>query len=108
MPVNAIINETISSNTTTGPIKVRRGGAHVIEFIRTAGSIDLEVQISFDGSTYVTLTDTSGTDVSSTLDGTTDYKRWELLAQVDSYYQIVSTNNSSGSVDAKMTRIISE
>lgn len=108
MPSAVLQNTTISSDTTTGPIKVRRGGAHRLDAIRTAGSIDLSLEISLDGSTYVPARDTTGALIEDTVDATTEHWAAEFLCQVDCYLQIVSTNNSSGNVQVALTRVVAE
>ena len=108
MSIKSIINETITSDTATGPIKVRRGGVYSLEYIWTAGTIDLELQISFDGATYVKALDVSDASYDVTMATGTRYYKREFLSQVDVYYRIVSTNNTSGNVQARLTRIVSE
>ncbi len=108
MPSAVLQNTTISSDTTTGPIKVRRGGAHRLDAIRTAGSIDLSLEISLDGTTYVPARDTTGSLIEKTMDGTNEHWTAEFLAQVDCYLQVVSTNNSSGNIQFALTRVVAE
>jgi len=109
MPVNATIPPTtVTTDTTTGPIEVYISGVHALDVVRTAGSIDVALQISLDGTNYVQFTDANGSDVANTVDGTTEHYRHEFLAQQGARFQVVTTSATGASITVQLSRIVSE
>ena len=107
---SGIIQTFTTDVTSTQKFHVPRGGVIGLDLVRTAGTGTIALQFSLDGTTYVPARDDEGALISASLDGTTQHYSKRILAQVDTYYQLVSTSvvSGSGSISAKLTRIRAE
>lgn len=105
------IEQTFTTDTTsTQKFHVPRGGIVGLDLIRTAGTGVVSLEVSFDGSTYVPARDEDGNLIAGTMGASIEHYHKRILSQVDVYYQLVSTDvvSGSGSISARLTRIISE
>lgn len=106
---SGIIQIFTAGTTSTDKFHVPRGGVVGLDLVRTSGTGTVSLEFSLDGTTYVPCRDEDGSLVTVAMDGTTEHYHKRLLAQVDTYFQLVTTSmTSTPSISAKMTRIISE
>ena len=88
-------------------LKVADAGTTAFDFVRTAGSIDVKVQISLDGgTTFVDAYDAGGVQLTVRLTSSRPHKRIEILSQSGTQYRVVSTDVSSGAAQTKFGPVL--
>ena len=107
--IRKTFEQTITSTATpSDAYHSPRGGVLVGDAILTSGTATIDLEISFDNSTFVKAYGSDGAQVSKALATSDPHFRVEMLTHVDVYYRFVASAASSAVVSTKLGRTIAE